>query len=103
MSSLTSERDHFLLKKDENVILQFIVTFGGMADELHSRNVFLTVLEASFMILLNVLSLLGNVLVCLQKYRTSYLDQLVHCHFGHQRFVVRHFCHASGCWGSYFR
>ena len=50
MSSLTSERDHYLLKKDENVILQFTVTFGGMADELNSRNVFLTVLEASFMI-----------------------------------------------------
>ena len=61
MNSFYSEHDHDLLKKDENVIFQFIVTFGGMADELNSRNVFLTVLEAIFMILLNMLSLLGNV------------------------------------------
>ena len=73
MSSLTSERDHYLLKKDEKVILQFTVTFGGMADELNSRNVFLTVLEASFMIFLNVLSLLGNVLVCISVYRNTRL------------------------------
>ena len=44
-----------------------------MADELNSRNVFLTVLEASFMILLNVLSLLGNVLVCISFYRNARL------------------------------
>ena len=50
MSSFYSERDQDLLKKEENVILQFTVTFGGMGDELNSRNVFLTVLEASFMI-----------------------------------------------------
>ena len=46
---------------------------GGMADELHPRNVFLTVLKASFMILLNVLSLLGNVLVCMSVYRNTRL------------------------------
>ena len=44
-----------------------------MADELNSRNVFLTVFEASFMILLNVLSLLGNVLVCISVYRNTRL------------------------------
>ena len=44
-----------------------------MADELNSRNVFLTILEASFMILLNVLSLLGNVLVCISVYRNTRL------------------------------
>ena len=44
-----------------------------MVDELNSRNVFLTVLEASFMILLNVLSLLGNVLVCISVYRNARL------------------------------
>ena len=73
MSSFYSERDHALLKKDENVILQFTVTFGGIADELNSRNVFLTVSEASFMILLNVLSLMGNVLVCISVYRNTRL------------------------------
>ena len=73
MSSLTSERDHYLLKKDEKVILQFTVTFGGMAGELNSRNAFLTVLEASFMILLNVLPLLANVLVCISVYRNTRL------------------------------
>ena len=73
MSSFYSERDHDLLKKEENVILQFTVTFGGMGDELNSRNVFLTVLEASFMILLNVFSLLGNVLVCISVYRNTRL------------------------------
>lgn len=44
-----------------------------MADELNSRSVFLTVLEASFMILLNVLSLLGNVLVCVSVHRNTRL------------------------------
>jgi len=44
-----------------------------MADELNSRSVFLTVLEASFMILLNALSLLGNVLVCISVYRNTRL------------------------------
>ena len=73
MSSFYSERDHDLLKKDKNVILQFTVTFGAMGDELNSRNVFLTVLEASFMILLTVFSLLGNVLVCISVYRNTRL------------------------------
>ena len=44
-----------------------------MADELNSRSVFFTVLEASFMILLNLLSLLGNVLVCIAVYRNTRL------------------------------
>ena len=44
-----------------------------MADELNSGNVFLTVLEASFMILLNVSSLLGYVLVCVSVYRNKRL------------------------------
>ena len=44
-----------------------------MADELNSGNVFLTVLEASFMILLNVSSLLGYVLVCISVYRNKRL------------------------------
>ena len=73
MISFYSEHDHNLLKKGEKVIFQFTVTFSGMADELNSRNVFLTVVEASFMILLNVLSLLGNVLVCISVYRNTRL------------------------------
>ena len=44
-----------------------------MEDELNSRNMFLTVLEASFMILLNILSLLGNVLVCISVYKNTRL------------------------------
>ena len=44
-----------------------------MANEVNSGNVFLTVLEASFMILLNVSSLLGYVLVCISVYRNKRL------------------------------
>ena len=68
---MTTERD--LLKNEERVILKLTLTFCGMEDELHSRSVFLTVLEASFMILLNVLSLSGNVLVCISVYRNTRL------------------------------
>lgn len=44
-----------------------------MEDELSSRSPFLTVLEASSMILLNVLSLSGNVLVCISVCRNTRL------------------------------
>ena len=44
-----------------------------MANEVNSGNVFLTVLEASFMILLNVSSLLGYVLFCISVYRNKRL------------------------------
>ena len=44
-----------------------------MADELSSRSVFLTVLEAGSLIVLNVLSLLGNILVCISVYRNTRL------------------------------
>ncbi|XP_078374295.1 melatonin receptor type 1A-like [Oculina patagonica] len=44
-----------------------------MADEISSRSSFLTVVEASSMILLNVLSLSGNVLVCISVCRNTRL------------------------------
>ena len=52
-----------------------------MADELNSGNVFLTVLEASFMILLNVSSLLGYVLVCISVYRNKRLCTSTNLYF----------------------
>ena len=44
-----------------------------MADELSSRSLFLTVLEAGSLIVLNVLSLLGNILVCISVCRNTRL------------------------------
>ena len=44
-----------------------------MADELSSRSLFLTALEAGCMIMLNVLALLGNILVCIAVYRNTKL------------------------------
>ena len=44
-----------------------------MADELSSRSLFLTLFEAGSMIVLNVLSLLGNILVCISVYRNTRL------------------------------
>ena len=44
-----------------------------MADELSSRSLFLTALEAGSMIILNVLALLGNILVCIAVYRNTRL------------------------------
>ena len=44
-----------------------------MADDLGSRSLFLTVLEAGLIILFNTLSLLGNVLVCISVYRNTWL------------------------------
>ena len=44
-----------------------------MESELSSRSMLVTVLEASFMIVLNVVSLLGNMLVCISVYRNSRL------------------------------
>ena len=44
-----------------------------MADELSSRSLFLTVLEAGSLIVLNVLALLGNILVCISVYRNARL------------------------------
>ena len=44
-----------------------------MVDDLSSRSLFLTVLEAGSMIVLNVLSLVGNILVCISVYRNTRL------------------------------
>ena len=44
-----------------------------MADELSSRSLFLTALEAGSMIMLNVFALLGNILVCIAVYRNTRL------------------------------
>ena len=44
-----------------------------MESELSSRSMLVTVLEASFMIVLNVVSLLGNMLVCISVYRNTRL------------------------------
>lgn len=44
-----------------------------MAEELGSRSLFLTILEASLMIALNIVSLLGNTLVCIAVYRNTRL------------------------------
>jgi len=44
-----------------------------MEDELSSRSLFVTVLEASFMIVLNIVSLLGNTFVCISLYRNTAL------------------------------
>lgn len=44
-----------------------------MADDLSSRSLFLTVLEAVSMIVLNVLSLVGNIFVCISVYRNARL------------------------------
>ena len=45
----------------------------SMEGELSTRNMLLTVLEASFLIVLNVVSLLGNMLVCISVYRNTRL------------------------------
>ncbi|KAL9970571.1 hypothetical protein ACROYT_G022971, partial [Oculina patagonica] len=42
-------------------------------DELGSRSLFVTILESSLMIALNIVSLLGNVLVCMSVYRNTRL------------------------------
>ena len=44
-----------------------------MENELSSRSLLVTVLEASFMIVLNIASLLGNMLVCISVYRNTRL------------------------------
>ena len=44
-----------------------------MENELSSRSLLVTVLEASFMIVLNIVSLLGNTLVCISVYRNNRL------------------------------
>ena len=44
-----------------------------MADELSSRSLSLTILEAGSMIVLNVLSLVGNIVVCISVYRNKRL------------------------------
>ena len=44
-----------------------------MADDLGPRSLFLTVLEASSMIMLNASALLGNILVCIAVYRNTRL------------------------------
>ena len=44
-----------------------------MANELTSRNLFLTVFEAGSLIVLNILALLGNILVCISVYRNTRL------------------------------
>ena len=42
-----------------------------MAEELSSRSLFLTSVEAGLMLLLNILSLLGNLLTCIAVYMNS--------------------------------
>ena len=44
-----------------------------MADDLSSRSMFMTVLEAGLMIVFNILSLFGNILVCISVYRNTRL------------------------------
>ena len=44
-----------------------------MAEALINRNLFLIILEVSSLVILNVLSLLGNILVCISVYRNSRL------------------------------
>ena len=44
-----------------------------MANDLSSRSLFLTVLEPGSLIVLNVLSLVGNILVCISVYRNTRL------------------------------
>ena len=44
-----------------------------MADDLSSRSVFLIIVEVSFLIALNVLSLAGNTLVCISVYKNKRL------------------------------
>ena len=44
-----------------------------MADDLSSRSLFITVVEVSSLIILNVLSLTGNTLVCISVYRNTRL------------------------------
>ena len=44
-----------------------------MEGELSSRSLFVTVLEATFIIVLNIVSLLGNMLVCISVYRNTRL------------------------------
>ena len=45
----------------------------GATGELGSRSLFVTILETSLMIALNIVSLLGNVLVCISVYRNTRL------------------------------
>ena len=44
-----------------------------MAEALITRNLFLIILEVSSLVILNVLSLLGNILVCISVYKNSRL------------------------------
>ena len=44
-----------------------------MADDLSSRSLFITVVEVSSLVILNVLSLTGNTLVCISVYRNTRL------------------------------
>ena len=44
-----------------------------MADELHSRSLFLTIVEVSSLIILNILSLTGNTLVCILIFKNRRL------------------------------
>ena len=44
-----------------------------MVDDLNSRSLFLTILEVSSLVILNVLSLAGNTLVCISVYKNTRL------------------------------
>ena len=44
-----------------------------MAEALTNRSLFLIILEVSSLVILNVLSLLGNILVCISVYKSSRL------------------------------
>ena len=47
--------------------------FATMADDLSSRSLFLTIVEVTSLIVLNVLSLTGNTLVCISVYKNTRL------------------------------
>ena len=47
--------------------------FATMADDLSSRSLFLTIVEVTSLIILNVLSLTGNTLVCISVYKNTRL------------------------------
>ena len=64
----------------------------------------MTVLEATFLIVLNVVS--GqhvSLHLCLQKHLAPYNDKRLHCRIDNQRFAVRHLCDAPGRRNTYLK
>ena len=66
-----------LLRSEKIIFILLIFALAAlevlMEDELSSRSLFVTVLEASFIIVLNIVSLLSNMLVCISVYRNTRL------------------------------